>query len=145
LEIKSGRTYPLIGLLDPVTGGPTITLMLAGDPTQRAIFDLPATGSSWYSNNPGFMTQVLLESNTIRGADLSPFARGGTLMFSTEGITVDPMTNLATVSESATASFELRAIPEPATAVLAMLGGATGLVWLWRTRRRRAVPARLGV
>jgi hypothetical protein len=114
--------------------------MVAGDPAQRAIFDLPQSFPSWDHNRAGFVTQVLLESNTIRGADLSPFANGGTLTFSTEGITVDPMTNLATISEGATASFELRAVPEPASAVLAMLGGATGLVWLWRTRRRCAVP-----
>jgi hypothetical protein len=145
LEIKHGPRFPQIDLLDPTTGGPTLTLMLDGDPSQRAIFDLPATVSYWVNHQPGFVAQVLLESNTIRGADLSPFTSGGTLTFSTEGITVDPMTNLATVSESATASFELRAVPEPATAVLAMLGGATGLVWLWRTRRRCAVPASLDV
>jgi hypothetical protein len=119
--------------------------MLAGDPTQRAIFDLPNTGATWpIAPILGFVTQVLLESNTIRGADLSPFASGGTLTFSTEGITVDPMTNLATISETATGSFELRAVPEPASAVMMMLGGATGLVWLWRTRRRSAIPASFG-
>jgi hypothetical protein len=145
LEIKSGRAFPQIGLQDPATGLPTITLMVAGDPAQRAIFDLPAVGAGWGDRGGrSFVADVLLETNSIRGADLSPFANGGTLTFSTEGITVDPMTNLVTISEGATASFELRAVPEPATAVLGMLGGAIGLVWLWRTRRRSAVQASLG-
>jgi hypothetical protein len=118
------------------SGAPILTLIDAVDPTQRAIFDLPeSAGWGGARSAASFEANVQVESNTIRGADLSAFDRGGTMAFETVGVTVDSRTNLLTVQEGATGSFLLRPVPEPATALLAMTAGAMGLAWLWHTRR----------
>jgi hypothetical protein len=58
-------------------------------------------------------------------------------------VTVNPDSNTATVSEGATGAFTLIAVPEPSAALLAVISGGLGLVWLWCTRKGRgtAVPA----
>ena len=140
LDVSQAGAFPLIMLSDP-TGAPKLTILDASDPSQKAVFEYGG-GNNWTPRMPAaFTTNVLLESNTIRGLDLSPFAAGGTLDLTATGVTVDARTNTATVSQGAFADFTLSAVPEPAGAVLALIGGLAGLGWLWLTRRRRAPAA----
>jgi hypothetical protein len=109
--------------------------MVADDPNQTAVFDL-SSSPAWLDKSVGFQANAVLESNTVKGSDFSPFRAGGILDFSTTGVTVDRGTNTATVSEDATGSFVLKAVPEPTTALLAVIGGSLGLLSLWHTRKR---------
>jgi hypothetical protein len=134
LQVSRAGDFPLIDVTD-TSGTPKITLMESVDSSQRAVFDLTATSYDWnLRNSAGFVTRAVLESNTVQGADFSPFLDGGILRFSTTGVTIDPGTNTATVSEGATGSFTLTPVPESSTAILAIIGGSMGLLWLWRTR-----------
>jgi hypothetical protein len=138
MQVTSAGSFPLIDVADP-TGAARISFTNPADTAQAAIFDLNI--NSYWVNSPqsgvwGWGGIATLESNSLPGADLSPFDKGGVVDFSTTGVVVDPTSNTATVDPGATAEFSLTAVPEPTAAILAISGGFGGLLWLRRTRAR---------
>jgi hypothetical protein len=136
LDVSKAGAFPLIQITD--TSGLAQIILMDGNPSKEAVFDLNTSTDQWSLRpSAGFLATAVLESNTIPGLDLSPFLAGGILNFSTTGVTVDPSSNTATVSEGATGSFILSAVPEPSTGLLAVITGSLGLLSLWCTRRRQ--------
>jgi hypothetical protein len=108
------------------------------DASQHAVFGFVDVGV-WASNSIQTPEKVVLVSSAQWTSEfnLSPFGAGGLFQPLATGVELDSRTHTFSVSDTALFGFTLTAsAPEPATAVLLLAAGASGLL-VFGTRRLR--------